>query len=103
MAEAYYQLRKTLGIHFSNGSINIRKYDYAEESFIMAIDMEKVLVASFTGMNTMGGDLLTIKLNSVNTPIALSSTNQYTLYYTLVYDSILNISLSGVNVLEWPP
>ena len=100
-AEAYYQLRKTLGIHFSNDSINIRKYDYAEESFIMAIDLEKVLGASFTGTNTMTGDLLTIKLNSVNSaiPLIVGGTT-YTMYYTLVYDSILNINLTGVNILE---
>ena len=43
-AEAYYQLRKTLGIHFSNDSIKIRKYDYAEESFVLAIDLERYSV-----------------------------------------------------------
>jgi len=100
LAEAYYQLRKKLGIHFSNDSINIRKSDYAGESFIMAIDLENILGASFTGTKTMSGDLLTIKLNSVYLQIPFTAEIQHTLYYTLIYDSILNINLSGTNVLE---
>jgi len=66
----------------------------------MAIDLEKVLGAAFTGTNTMSGDLLTIKLKSADAQIDFEDGMTYTLYYTLVYDSILNIGLTGVSIHE---
>ena len=69
----------------------------------MAIDMEKVLGASFSGMNTMSGDLLTIRMKpaSGNTiAMAANTVATFSLHYTLVYDSIVSLGLTGVSVLE---
>lgn len=77
LAEAYCQLRNTLGLRFSNDPSNIRGFDYAGESFIMSIDLETVLGAPFTGVHTISGDLLTIKRISVNKH-DLTARNTYT-------------------------
>jgi len=61
-AEAYYQLRKTLGHQSStihNFAITAGKYKSTK--FVLGIDTEKVLEAGFTGLNTRAGDLLTVK------------------------------------------
>ena len=100
-AEAFYQLRKALGIHFGINAININRHAYTTRDFIMAIDMEKVLGASFSGINTMSGDLLTIRMKPANGgTIAMTDNTEYYLHYTLVYDSIISLGLSGVQVLE---
>ena len=63
--------------------------------------MEKVLGASFSGINTMSGDLLTIKMKPASgQTIAMGANAEYYLHYTLVYDSIISLGLTGVQVLE---
>jgi len=101
IAEAYYQLRKTIGIHFGNEQMNIHPKGYRENTFIVGIDLEKVLGAAFTGTNTMDGQLMIIRLKAANTStITLTSSSTYYLYYTLIYDAVLQINLAGVTVLE---
>ena len=61
-AEAFYQLQKSLGVQASNlHNFNINGVEYRDNKFIIGIDMEKVLEAGWTGLNTRAGDLLTIK------------------------------------------
>ena len=102
-AEAFYQLRKTLGLHFGVNSIDINRNYYLARDFITAIDMEKVLGASFTGMNTMSGDLLTIRMKPASggtIAMEASTVSTYSLHYTLVYDSIIDLGLTGVHIKE---
>ena len=100
LSEAFYQLRKTLGLHFGNDSLNIHRFCYYTNAFVAAIDLEKVLGASFSGMNTMSGDLLTIRMKSANGTITLDPNLSYSMFYTLVFDNILEISLTNCRVLE---
>ena len=100
LSEAFYQLRKTLGLHFGNDSLNIHRFCYYTNAFVAAIDLEKVLGASFSGTNTMSGDLLTIRMKSANGTIVLDPNLTYTMFYTLVFDNILEISLTNCRVLE---
>jgi hypothetical protein len=101
LAEAFYQLRKTLGLHFGNEAMAIQPRYYRKDSFIASVDLEKVLASSFTGLNTMDGQMLTIRMASSNaSTIPLPPSTTCSLYYTLVYDSILNVNLSGIEVLE---
>jgi len=52
-AEAFYSLRKALGIQANNlHSIDIDGNSYRNNKFIVGIDTEKLLGLSFTGMNT---------------------------------------------------
>ena len=54
-AEAYYQLRTTVG-----HPMNIFPRWYHSTKYIIGLDMEKISGAGFTGMNTKACDLLTI-------------------------------------------
>ena len=99
--EAFYQLRKTLGVHVGTNAISINRHPCTTRDFITAVEMEKILGASFSGMNTMSGDLLTIRMKPASgQTIAMTATTEYYLHYVLVYDSILSLGLTRVQVLE---
>jgi hypothetical protein len=101
LAEAFYQLRKTLGLHFGNEAMAIQKRYYNKDSFIASVDLEKVLGSSFTGQNTMDGQMLTIRMQSSNaSTIALPSDTTCSLYYCLAFDSIMSVGLTGIEALE---
>jgi len=60
-SEAYYQLKKTLGIQSSNvHSFDINSNQYRNSKLVLGIDTEKVLDAGWTGLNTRSGDLMRI-------------------------------------------
>ena len=64
-SETYYQLLKCLGIlNSSFHSIDINSSEYRHYKFLIGLDLEKVLGAGFTGINTKAGDLLVIKTRS---------------------------------------
>jgi len=98
VAEAFSQLKKTLGIHqtnFHSVDINLKQYMY--NRFIIACDMEKHLGAGFTGLNTKNGDLITVRTKSMsNNPVD----HPTRIYITLHSDNVLNIRDSGVDVLD---
>ena len=59
--------------------------------------------ASFTGMNTKAGDLLTLKMKGANGAISLGTPDPQTthkLYYCLHYDAILQVNDTGASVME---
>jgi hypothetical protein len=96
--EAFYQLRKCLGIHNSTWhSIDISDSDYRSNRFIFGIDCEKMLAAGFTGLNTKAGDLMTVRAKYLGSD---SSFVPDTLYMVMHSDQILNIRDTGVEVLE---
>ena len=66
---------------------------------IIGIDCEKVLDASWTGLNTKAGDLLTFRLKGANgsiDPIYMPSK----MWITLHSDNILEIRDSGASVYD---
>ena len=94
-ADAYYQLRKSLGIHGSAfHSINIKGNEFMTNQFVLGIDTDKILGASFTGYITKSGDLITLALE--NNGFA----NGDRIHSVLHYDAVLNIRDQGVEVLE---
>lgn len=96
--EAFYQLRKCLGIHNSTWhNIDISEIEYRSTKFIFGIDTEKMLSAGFTGLNTKAGDLMTIRAKYLGSNSAFVPD---TLYMVLHSDQILNIRDTGVEVLE---
>jgi len=98
LAECFYQLRKTLGIHTSSfHNIDIRPYEYYTRKFIVGVDTEKVLAAGFTGLNTKAGDLMTIKVKHMTTD---STCQADKMHIVLHADMIVNIRDTGVEVLE---
>jgi hypothetical protein len=98
-SEAFYQLRKTLGMQSSNiHSFDIDYYEYRRWKFIIATDMEKVLEAGFTGMNTRAGDILNIsfKHNQSNIPENYVTS----MHVVLQSDNIMEIRDGGVQVFD---
>ena len=102
--EAYYQLKKTLGVQSSAvHNFDISPVEYRDYKFILGTDCEKVLDAGFTGLNTRAGDLLTVSLKYADT-----GTVEGTIYPNLAdrihivlhSDQILEIRDSGCQVFD---
>ena len=97
-AEAYYQLKKCLGIQSSPvHSLDISALEYRHSKFIIGIDTEKNLGSGFTGISTRAGDLMTIKFSHKDTNPETYATQ---VYITLHSDNILEIRDSGVSVFD---
>ena len=96
-AEAYYQLRKTLGKHDQHNSFNITQHEYRCRKFIMGIDMEKVLEAGYTGINTRAGDLMNVRFDHASAAQATWATQ---MHIVLTSDQILEVRDSGVQVFD---
>ena len=95
-SEAFYQLRKTMGILGSAyHSLDFDTTEYINDKFIIGFDLEKMLGASFTGYNSKSGDLLTVKLDNTN-----MVSGQDMIYTTLHYDALLEINDTGCTVME---
>ncbi len=75
--------------------IDISEQNYRNLKFVIGLDLEKVLQAGFTGINTKAGDLLTVKTKS------LATTDNATMMHIILHaDMILNISDNGVSVYD---
>ena len=98
-AEAFSQLSKCLGIHGSPfNSLDISPQQYRDYSFIVGIDTEKILGASFIGINTKAGDVMTIKVKPVDSANYGSIPNKsFTVLHT---DNILEIRDGSVTVFD---
>jgi hypothetical protein len=97
-AEAYYQLKKTLGVQASAlHNFDITPTEYRDYKMILAIDTEKVLEAGYTGLNTRAGDLLNIDLKYNS-----SDSNRLAdrLHVVLHSDQIMEIRDTGVTVFD---
>ena len=98
LAESYSALRKCMGIQSSTfHSIDIDPFEYRTRKFIVGIDTEKVLQASFSGENIKNGSLLTILMKNVSNNTADYPTG---VYVTMHYDAVLNIKDTGVELLD---
>ena len=98
-AEAYYQLRKTLGVQSSNvHSFDVSAKQYHDNRLIMAIDTEKSLGASFIGLNTRSGDLMSVrfKYRDASDPDRLADR----MHIVLHTDNIMQIHLTGVTIYD---
>ena len=67
-SQAYYELKQSLGIRDSAyHSMCIDSQDkYIRDHFIVGCDCEKILSASWTGLNTKAGDLMVIRAKIAN-------------------------------------
>lgn len=101
-AEAYYQLRKTLGVQSSKvHSFDITPRQYRDNRLIIGIDTEKTLGASFTGLNTRSGDLMTVKFKYKNKIDSGGRDRSADRIHILLHtDNILQINASGCSVFD---
>ena len=97
-SEAFYYLAKTLKQQNTiEHGFQIEPHAYYNHEFIIGQNFEKVEGASFTGINTKMGDLMTIKLFN-NSPVpAIMPTK---IFVTLVGDLIMNIGDTGIQVFD---
>ena len=99
LSETYANLRKCMGIHHSNfHSIDIDMSEYRKHEFIAAIDCETILGAAFSGLNIKNGNLLTAKFKNYSSVSAEYPTQVYVILHS---DNILNLSDTGVQILDW--
>ena len=97
-AEAFYQLRKTLGVKSNNmHSFNIDSHEYRSTKFIWATDMEKVLESGFSGQNTRAGDILNIRFDHNDTNAGNYATSMHIILHS---DQILEIRDGSVTVFD---
>jgi len=95
--EAFYQLRKCMGVESSNfHSMDISPLEYRNHKFVLAFDTEKMLGSAFSGINIKTGSLMTLKMKSG----AATDKMPDTCYLVLHFDSILSIRDSGIEVFE---
>ena len=71
--------------------------EYRRRKFILGIDTEAILQASFSGKNTRSGDLLNIKFDHLGTN---SANYAHSMYVILHSDNIMEISDSGIRVYD---
>jgi hypothetical protein len=95
-AEGFYQLSKTLGNQASKyNSFDITANEYRDYKFILGFDMERVIDAGFTGMNTRAGDILNIRFDHQDTTVASYATSMHICLHS---DNIMEIMASGIQV-----
>jgi len=100
ISEAFSILKQTLNLpDYSLHSVGIDFDQYTSNKFIFAMSFEKMPQASWSGTNTMKGQILLIKLNAVNTG-TISGDIAQTMFITLQSENILEIRDSAVSVLE---
>ena len=83
------------GLH----SVGIDFRQFTSSKFIFAMSFEKMPQASWSGTNTMSGQILLIKLNAVNTN-TISGDIAQTMFTTLQSENILEIRDSAVSIFE---
>jgi len=98
-SQAYYELKKSLGIQDSAyHSMSVDSLDkYIRDHFIIGCDCEKILSASWTGLNTKSGDLMVIRAKIANGGTAQIPVK---IYITLHCDNILEIRDAGAVVYD---
>jgi hypothetical protein len=101
-AEAYYQLKKTLGVQASAvHNFDVSGVEFRDHKFILGTDCEKILDAGFTGINTRAGDLMTVKFKNASTQILTENdTIADRLHVVLHSDQIMEIRDTGVAVFD---
>ncbi len=97
-SESYYQLRKSLGVQSSSlHNFDINSHEYRNSKFILGVDLEKILAASFTGLSTKSGDILSVRFDHEDT----TATNYATsMHIILQSDCILEIRDAGTQVFD---
>ena len=97
-AEAFYQLRKTMGVQSSSlHSFDVDSHEFRTCKFIWGTDMEKILEAGFSGMNTRNSDILSVRFDHSDSTAANYATSMHILLHS---DNIMEVRDSGVVVFD---
>jgi len=102
ISEAFCILKQTLslpdwGLH----SVGVDYHQYTSSKFIFAMSFEKMAEASWSGTNTKSGQILLIKLASVNGASGVGVPDiASTMYITLMSENILEVRDVGCSIFE---
>ena len=101
LSEHFYSLNNTLCMHgpYATDVVSINKANYMDKEFIIGVDLEKLLGASFTGYNSKSGDLITLRLRNAWDGAQLATTPEQ-VHTVLHYDAVLNVLATGSHVME---
>ena len=80
-----------------DAGLEIESHAYFNHEYIIGQCFEKIEGASFTGINTKMGDLLTVKLWN-QAPVQADRPTK--VFITMIGDQILNIGDTGVQVFD---
>ena len=98
IAESWAQLRKAVAAYGKHPS-STKAREYHSTKFVQGLDLEKLSGASYTGISTKNGEMITDKVKAVNTG-TLNTHMPISLHMVLCTDNILEIRDSGVSALD---
>jgi hypothetical protein len=81
-------------------SVSITPLQYRNDHFVIGIDTEKALGASYTGINTRAGDLLSVRVKATDKAVLTSLKMPDQMFIVLHSDCMLEISDSGTAVFD---
>ena len=100
VAEAWYRTKMAISIlDRNNKSLDITPYAFRNTRGVFALNLERALNEDdigHTGQSTMNGNQLSLQLSGC--PAAVGG-NPMMLFVTCLFDSVVQLSASGVNVL----
>ena len=97
-SEAYYNLKKTLGVQSSHvHSFDINSKQYRDYRMVLGIDTEKVLDPGWTGLSIRAGDLMRIVFEYRRAEAARQADRTHIVLHS---DQIVEIRDSGVVVFD---
>ena len=100
-SEAYAQLKKSVGILGSNfHSMSITPVQYRNKHFVIGVDTEKSIGASWTGHSTRSGDLLSARVKAQDKSTLTAKLMPDTLHIIVHADCICSISDGGIDVWD---
>ena len=101
LSESFSQLKKAVGILGSNfHSVSISPKQYRMDHFLFGIDTEKALGASYTGINTRSGDLLSVRVKAQDKSVLIDTKMPDQMFVVLHSDCVLEITDGGCNVFD---
>ena len=101
LSESFSQLKKSVGILGSNfHSVSITPKQYRVDHFVVGIDTEKALGASYTGINTRSGDLLSVRVKAQDKATLTTTKMPDQMYVVLHSDCVLEVTDSGISVFD---
>ena len=99
LSESFAQLKKSVGILGSNfHSVSVSPMQYHYDHFVVGIDTEKAIGASWTGISTRAGDLLSVRVKSTGSMSATDMPSQ--VHIVLHSENMLEITNAGVSVYD---
>ena len=88
-----YRLRLATSSHLGNDLFSVSPFQYRDNKFVIGQSLEKAPgQSSHTGVNTRSGSQLTINIRNAGAATMM--------HVLLHYEQIVNLSASGVEVLD---